>query len=43
MSNQTRFMLNETDLPKSWYNVMADSPVPPTPVLHPRTMEPVTA
>ncbi len=42
MSNQTRFMLNETDLPKSWYNVMADSPVPPTPVLHPRTMEPVT-
>src|SRR5512137_3066084 len=42
MSEQTRFLLNETDLPKSWYNVMADSPVPPTPVLHPRTMEPVT-
>ena len=42
MSDQTRFMLNETDLPKSWYNVMADSPVPPTPVLHPGTKEPVT-
>jgi tryptophan synthase beta chain len=42
MSDQTRFLLNETDLPKSWYNIMADSPVPPTPVLHPVTKEPVT-
>jgi tryptophan synthase beta chain len=42
MSDKTRFILNETDLPKSWYNVMADSPVPPTPVLHPGTKEPVT-
>ena len=42
MSSQTRFLLNETDLPKFWYNIYADSPVPPTPVLHPDTMEPVT-
>ena len=42
MSDQTRFILNETDLPKFWYNVMADSPVPPTPVLRPDTLEPVT-
>jgi len=42
MSDQTRFLLNETDLPKCWYNVMADSPLPPTPVLHPVTLEPVT-
>ncbi|MEN8172367.1 MAG: TrpB-like pyridoxal phosphate-dependent enzyme [Chloroflexota bacterium] len=42
MSNQTRFLLNETDLPKNWYNIMADSPVPATPVLHPGTKEPVT-
>ncbi|HEY5902364.1 MAG TPA: TrpB-like pyridoxal phosphate-dependent enzyme, partial [Anaerolineales bacterium] len=42
MSEQTRFLLNETDLPKSWYNINADSPVPPTPVLHPGTLEPVT-
>ena len=42
MSDQTRFILNETDLPKTWYNVLADSPVPPTPVLHPGTLEPVT-
>ena len=39
---QTRFLLNELDLPKSWYNVMADSPLPPTPVLRPDTLEPVT-
>lgn len=42
MSEQTRFLLNESDLPKFWYNVMADSPVPPTPVLRPDTLEPVT-
>ena len=42
MNNQTRFLLNETDLPKFWYNMLADSPVPPAPVLHPGTKEPVT-
>ncbi len=42
MSDQTRFILNETDLPKFWYNINADNPVPPTPVLHPGTLQPVT-
>ena len=42
MSDQTRFILNETDLPKFWYNINGDSPVPPAPVLHPGTLEPVT-
>jgi len=42
MSDQTRFMLNETDLPKNWYNVLADSPVPSAPVLNPLTKEPIT-
>jgi tryptophan synthase beta chain len=42
MTDQTRYQLNESDLPKFWYNINADSPVPPTPVLHPGTMEPVT-
>ncbi|MBC8504627.1 MAG: TrpB-like pyridoxal phosphate-dependent enzyme [Chloroflexi bacterium] len=40
--SQTKFLLNESDLPKAWYNINADSPVPPTPVLHPQTQEPVT-
>lgn len=42
MENTTRFLLNETDLPKFWYNIAADSPVAPNPVLHPGTLEPVT-
>jgi tryptophan synthase beta chain len=42
VSSQTRFLLGEADLPKFWYNINADSPVAPTPVLHPVTMEPVT-
>ncbi len=42
MSEQTRFLLNESDLPKFWYNITADSPVPPTPVLNPQTLEPIT-
>jgi tryptophan synthase beta chain len=42
MTEQTNFHLNESDLPKEWYNINADMPVPPTPVLHPQTLEPVT-
>lgn len=42
MNSQTRFLLNESDLPKAWYNINADFPVPPTPVLNPQTFEPVT-
>lgn len=39
---QTKFTLNESDLPKSWYNIGADMPTPPQPILHPGTKEPVT-
>ena len=42
MNEQTRFILSENDVPRFWYNINADSPVPPTPVLHPGTHEPVT-
>ena len=42
MSDQTRYLLNETDLPKYWYNVNADMPNPPAPVLNPQTLEPIT-
>jgi tryptophan synthase beta chain len=42
MTTQTRFNLNENDLPKFWYNINADLPTPPAPVLHPQTLEPVT-
>jgi tryptophan synthase beta chain len=42
MSDQTKFLLNESDLPRFWYNINADSPLPPAPVLRPDTLEPVT-
>jgi len=40
--NETKYVLNENDLPKSWYNINADIPVEPQPILHPQTLEPVT-
>ncbi len=42
MSDQHKFLLDESKLPKAWYNINADMPVPPQPVLHPGTLEPVT-
>ena len=42
MSDKYKFNLDESKLPKVWYNIAADMPVPPTPVLHPGTKEPVT-
>lgn len=42
MSDKIRFILGEEDIPRFWYNINADSPVPPTPVLNPQTLEPVT-
>ena len=42
MSDTSKFLLDETRLPKVWYNINADMPVPPQPVLHPATLEPVT-
>src|SRR6202162_3913621 len=42
MSDQHKFLLDESRLPKAWYNINADMPVAPAPVLHPGTMQPVT-
>ena len=42
MSPQTRFDLPESELPRAWYNMNADMPVPMSPPLHPQTKEPVT-
>jgi tryptophan synthase beta chain len=39
---QHKFLLDESHIPKAWYNINADMPVPPAPVLHPATKEPVT-
>ena len=42
MSDQIRFDLSQNDLPKFYYNINADNPVAPNPVLNPATLEPVT-
>ena len=39
---RTKFILDEKDMPTSWYNIQADLPEPLPPVLHPGTGKPVT-
>ena len=41
MSEPVKYLLPETALPRDWYNLVADLPVPPPPVLHPGTLQPV--
>jgi len=37
----TKILLDESEIPRRWYNIMADLPAPPPPVLHPGTHQPV--
>ena len=41
MSDTIKYLLPESEIPKDWYNIVADLPEPPPPVLHPGTHEPV--
>ena len=41
MSQQVKFVLDESRLPEAWYNLASDLPQPPPPVLHPGTGQPV--
>jgi tryptophan synthase beta chain len=41
MDETVKYLLSEDRMPKHWYNVMADLPSPPPPVLHPGTRQPV--
>jgi predicted alternative tryptophan synthase beta-subunit len=41
MSMQTKYLLNESQMPKFWYNIQADLPKPLPAVLHPGTLQPV--
>ena len=42
MSDAVKFLLDEQHLPRFWYNINADLPVPLDPVLHPGTQQPIT-
>jgi len=41
MSDTVKYLLGEEDMPKTWYNIVADLKAPPAPVLHPGTKQPV--
>ena len=43
MNDLIKYTLPEQRIPEAWYNIVADLPAPPPPVLHPATGEPVTA
>ena len=38
---QTKYVLDESRIPRSWYNIAADLPEPAPPVLHPGTGQPI--
>jgi tryptophan synthase beta chain len=41
MSETIKYLLDETQLPKRWYNIQADLPKPAPAVLHPGTHQPI--
>ena len=41
MADSIKYLLPEEQIPKSWYNVVADLPSPPPPPLHPGTLQPL--
>jgi len=41
MADSVKFVLDENEIPKSWYNIVSDLPEPPAPVIHPGTGQPV--
>ncbi|HEX7097715.1 MAG TPA: TrpB-like pyridoxal phosphate-dependent enzyme [Acidimicrobiia bacterium] len=41
MADVTKVLLDESEIPQAWYNVVPDLPAPPPPPLHPGTLEPL--
>jgi tryptophan synthase beta chain len=41
MADITKYILDESEMPARWYNMIPDLPQPPPPPLHPGTREPV--
>ncbi len=41
MGDTVKYVLDETRIPKAWYNIAADLPKPMPPVLHPGTGKPI--
>lgn len=41
MGNTKKFLLSEKEMPTQWYNILAEMPNKPMPILHPGTKEPM--
>ena len=41
MTDSIKYTLDERDIPRHWYNIVADLPSPLPPVLHPGTRQPI--
>jgi tryptophan synthase beta chain len=41
MGDYTKVMLDESEIPTQWYNIIPDLPAPPPPPLHPATHQPI--
>ena len=41
MADTIKYLLPEEQIPKFWYNIVADLPSPPPPPLHPGTLQPL--
>lgn len=39
---QKKYLLNESDIPKAWYNIIPDMENKPAPLIHPATKQPIT-
>ena len=42
MNERTKILLDENDIPKTWFNIVPVLPHPPVPPLHPATHQPVS-
>ncbi|WP_210396162.1 TrpB-like pyridoxal phosphate-dependent enzyme [Motiliproteus sediminis] len=42
MNDSVKYLLPENRIPRHWYNIVADLPQAPAPVLHPGTQQPVS-
>ena len=36
-----KILLDESDIPDRWYNILPDMPAPPEPYLNPQTLQPM--
>ncbi len=41
MEKRKKFLLSEKDMPRQWYNIHAEMPNKPMPILHPGTKQPI--